>query len=157
MIPNMPTIGVRFDIEKAGGGYYGVTCWNVFWQAIDTRKIGVASLYEGDTAATLSGKESVFCIAVQILDIRTIAKIKIALTQNETFKLICANPMFAEGSSCLAEPLPYAGRIDAQGNLVGDAGMARSALDRVKQERAQPIQALEEVWISENFKPASDR
>lgn len=80
MIPNMPTIGVRFDIEKAGGGYYGFACWKVFWQAITPHEIGVASLSEGDTAATLNGRENVFCIAVQSLDNRATAKIKTALT-----------------------------------------------------------------------------
>jgi len=135
MILNMPTIGVRFDIEKAGGGYYGFTCWKVFWQAINPEEVGVASLYEGDTAATLNDREDVFCIAVQSLDSGAIAKIKTALTENEGFKRVCANPMFVEGSSCSAEPLPDAGRIDADGNIVGDAWASRSAHGTVKKER----------------------
>jgi len=136
MIPNMPTIGVRFDIAKTGGGYYGFACWKIFWQAINPEEIGVASLYEGDTNATLNGQERVFCIAVQSLDGAAIGKIKAALTQSEAFKGVCASSMFVEGFSCAAEPLPDAGRIDAKGNLVGDAGASRSALDAVKKERA---------------------
>ena len=157
MIPNMPTIGVRFDIEKAGGGYYGATCWKILWQAINPEDIGVASLYEGDTAATLDGRENVFCIAVQTLDSGALAKIKAALTQSEAFKGVCASPMFVEGSSCATEPLPDAGRIDAEGNLVGDAGASRSSLGAVKKERAATSQAAEDVRIPERTKPASDR
>jgi hypothetical protein len=157
MIPNMPTIGARFDIEKAGGGYYGFTCWKIVWQAINPEDIGVASLYEGDTNATLNGRENVFCIAIQSLDSGAIGRIKSALSQSEAFKQVCASPMFVEGSACAAEPLPDAGRIDAQGNLVGDTGASRSALGAVKKERATTSQAAEDVSTPERTKPASER
>lgn len=157
MIPNMPTIGVRFDIDKAGGGYYGFACWKIIWQAINPEEIGVSYLYEGDTAATLNGRERVFCIAVQSLDSAAIGKIKAALTQSEAFKRVCASPMFVEGSSCAAEPLPDAGRIDAEGSLIGDAGASRSALGTVKKERTAATLAGKEVPIPERPKPASDR
>ena len=157
MISNMPTIGVRFDIDKAGGGYYGFACWKIFWQAITPETIGVASLYEGDTAATLNGRERVFCIAVQSLDGGSIGKTKAALSRSAAFKAVCASPMFVEGSSCAAEPLPDAGRIDAEGDLVGEAGASRSALGAVKKERTAAAQGGEEVEVRERRKPASER
>jgi hypothetical protein len=157
MIHNIPTIGVRFDIDKAGGGYYGFACWKVFWQAITPEDVGVASLYEGDTASTLNGRERVFCIAVQSLDGGSIGKIKAALSQNAAFKAVCATPMFVEGSSCAAEPLPNAGRIDAERNLVGEAGASRSALGAVKKERAAAAQGGDRVQVPERAKPASER
>jgi len=157
MIRNMPTIGVRFDIDKAGGGYYGFTCWKIFWHAISPEEIGVASLYEGDTSATLNGQERVFCIAVQSMDTGAIGKVKKTLNRNEAFKRVCATPMFVEGSSCAAEPLPEAGRIDADGNLIGDAGASRSALGAIKKERTTETEAAEGVSIPERTKPASDR
>lgn len=157
MIRNMPTIGVRYDIDKAGGGYYGFACWKIFWQAITPEEIGGASLHEGDTAATLNNQERVFCIAVQSLDTEATAKIKAALTKSEAFKRVCANPMFVEGSSCAAEPLSDAGRIDAEGNLAGDAGASRSALGAVKKERTTASEAAETVSIPERAKPAPNR
>jgi hypothetical protein len=53
--------------------------------------------------------------------------------------------------------LPDAGRIDAEGNLVGDAGASRSALGAVKKERTTATQAAEGIPIPERPKPASDR
>ncbi|MFA5014169.1 MAG: hypothetical protein WC549_01325 [Actinomycetota bacterium] len=147
MISNMPGIGARFDIGKVGGGYYGFTCWKIFWQAINPEEIGVASLYEGDTVATLNGRENVFCIAVQSLDSSAIAKIKEALTRSEAFKQVCAAPMFFEGSSCAVGPLLDAGRIDAAGNLVGDAGASRSALGAVKKEHATEMHKARDTQI----------
>lgn len=157
MIHNMPTIGVRFDIDKAGSGHYGFACWKIFWQAITPEDIGVASLYEGDTAATLNGRERVFCIAVQSLDGGAIGKIKAALSQDAAFKAVCAAPMFVEGSSCAAEPLPDAGRIDAEGNLAGKAGASRSAFGTVKRERSATTQGTEGVQVPQRAKPASKR
>ena len=136
MIPNLPTIGVRFDIERVGGGYYGLGCWKIFWQAINPREIGAAFLYEGDTAASLNNRENVFCIAVQSLDPGAVERISAALQRSEKFKQVCADPMFVEGPSCAAEPLPAAGRIDAEGRLVSEAGACRSALETVERERA---------------------
>ncbi|MCK5163114.1 MAG: HEAT repeat domain-containing protein [Desulfobacula sp.] len=157
MIPNMPTIGVRFDIEKAGGSYYGLTCWKVFWQAINPEEIGVASLYAGDTATTLNGRENVFCIAVQSLDSGATEKVKAALAQSEAFNRVCANPMFVEGTSCAAEPLQDAGRIDAEENLVGNDGASRSALGVIKKERATTTQVTKDIPIFEKSKLSSAR
>lgn len=97
----------------------------------------ITSLYEGDTAATLNGQENVFCIAIQSQDSGTIAKIKSALSQSEAFKRVCAGPMFVEGASCETEPLVDVGRIDAGGNIVGDARSGRSALEAVKKESGE--------------------
>jgi len=157
MIPNMPTIGVRFDIEKAGGGAYGFTCWKVFWQAINPEEIGVASLYEGDTAATLNGRENVFLIVIQTSGGSAIPRIKAALIRSEAFQRVCANPMFVEGSACEGEPLPNAGRLDAKGNLLGDAGLSRSALGAVKREHTATHEPVAEFPVPERVKPASER
>lgn len=54
MLPNMPALGIRFDINKLESGAYGIAGWKVFWRAIDVEKLaGGSVLFEGDTAATL--------------------------------------------------------------------------------------------------------
>jgi len=57
-------------------------------------------------------------------------------SQDEKFGQVAAWPRFAEGNACAFEPLPDAGRIDAMGNLVGDAYESLAALDSVRKERA---------------------
>jgi hypothetical protein len=123
------TLGIRFDIGKAGEGYYGFSCWRVFWQAIHPADVGSASLCDGDTTATLSGQENIFCIVIQDVHPDSIRAIKTILSGDEGFKRICANPMFTEGAACEAEPLSDAGMIDNAGNLSGRTGASRSALE----------------------------
>jgi hypothetical protein len=132
MIHGITTIGVRFDVDKIDSGCYGIACWEIFWQAIAPQELPNTSLFEGDTSATMNGSENVFCIAVQGFDSDFVRKIKSALTESEKYRLVCARPNFVEGNECVSEPLPPAGRIDALGELIGDAWNARPALNSVK-------------------------
>jgi len=136
MIPGIPTLGIRFDIEKVGGGSYGFEAWKIFWTAIDPEAIRSSSLFEGDTDATLKGQENVFCIAIQCAESKDIVRVKAVLEENDKFVQVAARPKFAEGNACVFEPLPDAGRIDATASLVGRAYESRAALDSVRKERA---------------------
>jgi hypothetical protein len=136
MVPGIPTLGIRFDIEKVAGGSYGFEAWKIFWGAIDPEAIRSSILFEGDTDATLRGRESVFCIAIQCAESKEIERVKAVFSQDEKFGQVAAWPRFAEGNACAFEPLPDAGRIDAMGNLVGDAYESLAALDSVRKERA---------------------
>ena len=49
MKPGMPTIGVRFDLEKIDAGWYGFACWKVFWSAIQPGDLCGAVLDEHHT------------------------------------------------------------------------------------------------------------
>jgi hypothetical protein len=158
MVPSMATVGVRFDIEKVNAGFYGSVCWQIFWRAILPEDLGPALLYEGDTSATLDGRENVFCIAVQSMDSGVTAKVKGALQRSEDFRKVCAEPMFAENQACVGEPLPDAGRIDATGNLVGQAGTSRSALGTVRREKGAAAQTAAPAGpAAQRTKPASPR
>lgn len=66
--------------------------------------------------------------------------------------------MFVEGSKCIREPLVSAGKIDASGSLVGDAGTSRSALGTVRKERQSVTQAAPQpTATTKRLIPASSR
>jgi hypothetical protein len=134
MIPGFPALGVRFDIGNVGegGGAYGFEAWKVFWHAVDPTRLGTALLYEGDTAATLSGSENVFCIAVQA-DEGVLREVRTTLERSDEFRRAAASPAFVEGRELISEPLPGAGKVDAAGNLF-DASWGEAALKAVRAE-----------------------
>lgn len=132
MIPAFPALGIRFDIEKAGGGAYGFECWKVFWRAVDPASLRVALLFEGDTAATLGGSENVFCIVVQADD-DVLRDVRTALEQSDEYQRMTASPMFVEGDAVLGEPLPPAGRLDGMGNLT-EGMWSEAGLKAVREE-----------------------
>ncbi len=65
MLPQLPGLGIRFDIGKIESAGYGLECWKVIWRAVEPEKVGITHWFEGDSAATLEGRENVYCIAVQ--------------------------------------------------------------------------------------------
>lgn len=135
MIANIPTIGARFEINKINSGDYGGACWKVFWRAVSPKKLPGALLWEGDTRASCNGQENVFCIAVQFTNADIVGQVRSALLESTEFKEICSDPMFVEDSRCTSEPLLSAGKMDGDGNLIGDAWNSRPALLAVSQER----------------------
>jgi hypothetical protein len=142
MNPIMPTISIRFDIEKIGSMSYNIYAWKILWQAMEPKDLVGAMFYEGDITATLtatmSGRGNVFCIAIQCSDASILDKAKAALGAHDVFRKVCASPMFVEGAECTADStansLTYVGRMDSIG-LIGFACSARVALSEVRRER----------------------
>jgi hypothetical protein len=131
MIPGMPILGIRFDIDKLASGAYGIAAWKIFWRAVKIGKLGPMLLFEGDTSTTLNGRENVYCIAIQSIDPGVLDAVKNALEENKEFSRVASTPKFVEGEEVIYEPLPEAGRIDASGTLEGDAWNARAGLNTV--------------------------
>ncbi len=159
MIPNIPALGIRFDIDKLESGAYGMAAWKVFWRAVDIDSLaGDTLLFEGDTAPTPNGFENVYCIVVQSVT-ADLGAVQSALEQNAEFQRLAASPPFVEAADVLEEPLLEAGRIDSKGNLVGkNAYNARPALGAVRKERQEGQQADQlSATMPKREKPASKR
>lgn len=135
MIPT-PALGVRFDIDRLGGGAYGLEAWKIFWRAVPRRPIAGALLYEGDTNATLSGAERVFCIVVHHSDVTALQRVAAALNGSAEYQRVAASPDFSWNEAVAGEPLPEAGRLDGRGALVGGF-WAKTALEAVKEGEAK--------------------
>jgi len=156
MITDRPTLGIRFDIGKVNAGFYGQACWKIIWAAVDPEMLERSDLFEGDTDATLQGRENVFCIAIQNAEPALLAAAREALAVSKELILVAATPMFVEGNAVVREPLPRAGKIDGNGILTGDALAARSALGAIRKER-QPLSPPPPSNDTPRAKPASDR
>lgn len=123
MLPGLPSLGIRFDIDKADAlpGGYGSACWLIFWRHVDLEFVTGASLYHGDTGGTVGGREYCFCIALQGVDRQTKDRIRAALSTSEDYSRVTAVPSFVEDSQVVGEPLVACGRIDARGRFDGPA------------------------------------
>jgi hypothetical protein len=115
----MNAIGIVFDIDELGGGFYGSTAWRILMRNLKQSQIKDCVLKEGDTNATLSGSRREFCIAItgQNLNIENIR----TCFQNCTEKgLAKIERRFLVGSTVVSEPLTLTGTIDSKGRLVVD-------------------------------------
>jgi hypothetical protein len=131
MVPFLPAVGVRFDIKKVNASAYGLECWKVLWRSLRPNDLKGAFLFEGDTAATLAGKEDVYCLGIQSIDANIVERVKRALSKSEGYQRVAATPMFVDGAACVKEPLVEAGQIDQLGAIGGKPGWAKPGYEAV--------------------------
>jgi hypothetical protein len=57
-------IGILFDIDALGGGYYGYRAWQILMKHIAPRELCNCLLVDGDTTGTITRSRSEFCIGI---------------------------------------------------------------------------------------------
>ena len=85
----MPCLVVRFSTEKVEeieSLFYGRHCWKVFFEAVDLTDLKNAEVYEGDTAATLKGREYTYALAIQSPDNAAIQRLRRSLEGDDGFQ-----------------------------------------------------------------------
>ena len=114
---SMFQIGILFDIDELGGGFYGYASYKIFFGALDTSKLLGCLLRDGDTTATLQGRARQCCISVEFPDASKIEAVKDALGKSTAKGLLPPSSRFLEDALVRLEPLVFAGRISSTGEL----------------------------------------
>lgn len=128
-------LGIRFDIARTDSGYYGGVCWRAFWKAVSIEWLRSSTLCHGDTNATLTGSENVYCIAIKWdLGAPHVDEVMAAMRASPEYQAIAATPAFVVGPTVDREPLPTETLVDAELNLTGESWHARNALQAVRDE-----------------------
>lgn len=149
-LPNIPVLGIRFDIDKLqqhASGNYAETAWTIVWRALDPSTVAGSSLWHGDTDATLNRRENVFCVAIQNADAACLKQAQSALAASSEVNGVAASPPFIEGSDVAREPLPGDGHLDRNGQIIGQSFHARPALLRERPPKPvdEPPPAAESI------------
>lgn len=111
-------LGILFNIDDLGGGFYGNKAWRVFMKNCDPKKLPNSVLLEGDISETLAGHERIFCIAVQNLDLSVITYLKESFESYKEKGLLPLDKRFIEGNVTDTNNLVIRGRIDSFGKFV---------------------------------------
>lgn len=112
-----PSVGIVFDIDALGGGFYGSAAWRLFMRHFRPTDFPACSLLEGDTNASLSGRAREFCIAVSgpSLDPAAVKGIFGAVAAKG---LAPPARRFIDKPQLGSEPLVIRGRIDDFGSFI---------------------------------------
>lgn len=113
-------IGVLFDIEELGGGFYGWQAYKIIFKALDPKRLKGCTVLDGDTADTLAGRANHYCIAFQFADPAAVEYVRETLGRCEEKGLLPTAKRFRE--SIVREPLVQAGMIDSDGRLLVTQG-----------------------------------
>lgn len=114
-----PGIGIVFDIDGLGGGFYGYRAWEIFMKHADPVRLGPGVLVDGDTAATLNGAANEFCIGIFGLGLDP-EYIRETFEAADHPGLAPVHRRFIEKVALDQQPLPIRGNIDSLGRLVTD-------------------------------------
>jgi hypothetical protein len=112
-----PGIGIAFNIEGLGGGFYGFQAWTLFMKNVDPERLAASILVEGDTNATLHGRANEFCIGIYGPDC-DLPYIRETFEALDDPALAEVHRRFIEKIALDQQSLPIRGTIDALGRLV---------------------------------------
>ena len=132
MLP-LPALLIRFEIEKAGGAY-SLECYGKLFAALDKHDLDSTVLFDGDTRATLEGRENVNMIAIQCADYAKLESLKTKLEGNAALMDLTARPAFTLTRGGSSEPLVLAGNY-SNGAFDG-GGWPAAAFKDVEKRRA---------------------
>ena len=153
----MSKLGILFDIEKLDSAIYGSVAWDIFWQAIGPEGLadGVR-LYEGDTAATLDGREHLYCLVIESRDAAALDAIQAKLATNEAYLAVAVGRRFLSNEAVESEPLPLVGHFK-KGKIVGENAVnPRAALTKLRRLSA-PTEGIPLPSAPDRPRPASPR
>jgi hypothetical protein len=111
-------VGVLFDIDGLGGGYYRYSAFSVLFKRLDPMRLTGCTLLDGDTSETLARNANTYCVAFQFVDPAQAGYIREALRDCDDEGLLPTSSRFVEGAVTGRHPLVVAGRIDGAGRLV---------------------------------------
>jgi hypothetical protein len=115
-------IGILFDIDDLGGGFYRWQAYKIIFNNLDPKRLTACTFFDGDTTETLASHAREYCIAIQSSDTSKISYIKEAFGQLKEKGLLSVEKRFLDGNVTSQYPLVLAGEIDAGGNLVVKQG-----------------------------------
>lgn len=110
-------IGVVFNIDDLGGGFYGARAWEILMKYLQPSNLAACTFTEGDTNATLGGTAREFCIAIYgtVMNIEYVEKTFANLEQKG---LAAERRRFIKKPLLNSEPLTGQYSVDAEGRFV---------------------------------------
>ena len=120
-------IGILFDIDRLGDGFYSIKAFNIFFENIDHENVSIFFIYDGDTIETLSGDDNKYCIAVQSSYPETISYIKDVFTKLDDECLADLSERFIEGD--VTSRHPFVLSASAESGI--DRGYVKLRIDNV--------------------------
>ena len=111
-------IGILFDIDELGGGFYKSKAWRILMKHLEPSRISGTLIMDGDTQATLNGRAREFCIALDGVDTEYI---KTVFAAPDEKGLSPRTRRFIHKPQLDSEPLVPQARIDVSGKLVTDS------------------------------------
>jgi hypothetical protein len=108
-------LGILFDAQKLGAGFYGYTAFRILFTIVPPGELAGCSLYHGEIG---DGRNRPYCIAIESNDRALLMRVKSAAAQSLARGLMPLAERFAEDATLREEVLALATRITPNGDIV---------------------------------------
>lgn len=113
----MPALGILFDIDGLGGGFYGRKAYRLLFTAVERDLLLDCELFDGDTRQSLSGEARFYCIALS-MDAARLSAVRAIMNSKVSAGLAPVGRRFLDDAAVRGEPLVFAARLDRKGELL---------------------------------------
>ncbi len=110
----MPQIGILFDAQKLGSGFYGYTAFRILFTQLPPRELAGCSLYHGEVG---DGRNRPYCIAVECDSPTLIARVRQTFASSAARGLLPGPQRFLDEFALQEEVLAMAARITSTGDI----------------------------------------
>lgn len=110
----MPQIGILFDAQKLGSGFYGYTAFRILFTQLPPRELAGCTLYHGEVG---DGRNRPYCIAVECDSPTLIARVRQTFAASAARGLLPPPQRFMDEFALQEEVLAMAARITATGEI----------------------------------------
>src|SRR5689334_1855989 len=104
----MSQLGILFDAQKLGSGFYGYTAFRILFTVAPPRDLADCTLYHGEVG---DGRDRPYCIAIESEQPTVLNRIRQAFANSMARGLMPHGQRFFEGLALQEEVLALAARI----------------------------------------------
>ncbi len=110
----MAQIGILFDTQKLGSGFYGYTAFRILFSVAPPSDLGGCQLYHGEVG---EGRSRPYCIALESDDTSVLSRVKLLFAKSMARGLLPLGSRFLDEAALQEEVLALAARIDESGEM----------------------------------------
>lgn len=104
----MPQLGILFDAQKLGSGFYGYTAFRILFTVAPPRDLAGCALYHGEVG---DGRNRPYCISIESDQPAVISRLRQAFASSMARGLMPHGERFLEGVALQEEVLALAARV----------------------------------------------
>ncbi|MBS1826465.1 MAG: hypothetical protein JST93_14200 [Acidobacteria bacterium] len=110
----MPQIGILFDAQKLGSGFYGYTAFRILFTQLPPRELAGCTLYHGEVG---DGRNRPYCIAVECDSPTLLARVRQTFAASTARGLLPGSQRFLDDFALQEEVLAMAARVTSTGDI----------------------------------------
>ncbi len=111
----MPQLGILFDIQKLGNGFYGYSCFRILFSVLKASELAACTLSHG--VLERDGRR-IYCVSIESVRLRSLMTMRHRLSASVARGLMPLDSRFVEEDDLYGDELALAASVSETGELM---------------------------------------